>query len=189
KLGTGTLTLSAANNYSGGTTLTAGTLVIGNNAALGSGTLAMAAGTTLSFVSGTNHAIANNITISGDPTYTPPAGTTQTIGGVIADGATPGDIVVAGAGTLALTKTNTYTGSTTINSGATLALQGPGSISTSSAVTANGTFDISASTVFANRITTLAGSGTVQLGGNNLVITAGSTEFSGSIQDGGNFGG
>ncbi len=35
--GSGTLTLSAANTYTGGTTISAGTLVVGNSATLGGG--------------------------------------------------------------------------------------------------------------------------------------------------------
>jgi len=92
-----------------------------------------------------------------------------------------GALVLNGNGTLTLSNFNTYTGATTINSGATLALSGGAGISNSSVVAVNGTFDISASGVSFNPITTLAGSGTVQLGGNGLVITAGSTEFSGAI--------
>jgi autotransporter-associated beta strand protein len=56
-------------------------------------------------------------------------------------------------------------------------------------ITANGTFDISGSTAGFVPIKTLAGSGSVQLGANGLVIANGSTEFSGTIADGGNFGG
>ena len=96
-----------------------------------------------------------------------------------------GALVQNGNGTLTLSNINFYTGATTINSGATLALSGGAGISSSSVVTANGTFDISASGIPFNPITTLAGTGTVQLGGNGLVITAGSTEFSGTIAGGG----
>ena len=171
-----TVTLSGANAYTGGTALTSGTLVIGNNSALGSGNLSVAAGTMLSFSNAGNFTVGNNISISGDPTFSPPTGTTQTITGVISNatgGAPVGSVVVNGGGTLALTNTNTYTGSTTINAGSTLALQGGGSISSSSVVTANGTFDVSASSTSFNPITSLAGSGTVTLGSNSLVITAG----------------
>ena len=84
---------------------------------------------------------------------------------------------------MTLTNTNTYTGATTI-SGGTLALSGFGSIANSSSVTVNGTFDISGSAFPFNPIQTLAGSstGVVQMGGNGLVISNGSTEFAGSIQ-------
>jgi autotransporter-associated beta strand protein len=93
-----------------------------------------------------------------------------------------GGLVLNGNGTLTLSNFNTYTGATTINSGATLALSGGAGISNSSVVAVNGTFDVSASGIFFNPIATLAGTGTVQLGSNGLVITAGSTEFSGAIK-------
>ena len=47
------------------------------------------------------------------------------------------------------------------------------------------TFDVSASGFFFVPIATLAGSGTVQLGGNGLVIVNGSTEFPGAINGSG----
>ncbi len=118
KIGTGTLTLTEFSAYTGGTTLTGGTLAVGNNSALGSGTLAMAAGTTLSWVGGSNFNIGNNIIIAGDPNFAPPAGTTQTISGVISDGGTPGTLNMVGPGTLLLTGANTYTGATTVGDGA-----------------------------------------------------------------------
>ena len=117
KTGTGAFTLAGTNTYSFGTALDQGTLVIGNNSALGSGTLSMAAGTTLSFLDTGDFTIANNIQISGDPTFTPPAGTTQTISGVISDGTSPGTVEMDGAGTLVLSNTNTYTGATNIDAG------------------------------------------------------------------------
>ena len=42
---TGTVVIPAANNYTGTTTLAAGTLAVGNNGALGTGTLALNGGT------------------------------------------------------------------------------------------------------------------------------------------------
>ncbi|MCJ9706431.1 autotransporter-associated beta strand repeat-containing protein, partial [Bradyrhizobium sp. SHOUNA76] len=96
---------------------------------------------------------------------------------------TGGGLTKVGTGTLTLTGTNTYTGATTISAG-TLALSGFGSIANSSVVTVNATFDISASSFPFNAITTLAGnsSGIVNMGGNGLFITNGSTEFAGVIQ-------
>jgi autotransporter-associated beta strand protein len=81
-----------------------------------------------------------------------------------------------------------YTGTTTIDAGAFLSNGGSGSISASSNVIVNGTYDISATTAGAS-ITTLSGSGLVDLGAQTLTITNGSTTFSGVIADGGILGG
>ena len=70
-------TLFGANTYTGGTQLNGGTLIVGDHSALGTGTLAMAAGTTLSFLNTGNFTIANPITIAGDPNFAPPSGTTR----------------------------------------------------------------------------------------------------------------
>jgi autotransporter-associated beta strand protein len=129
---TGMQTLTGANTYSGGTTLSAGVLVVGNNSALGTGSLSMAAGTTLSFLNAANFTIANPISISGDPSFTPPLGTTQTLSGAISDGGSPGTLDMSGAGTLVLSGANTYTGPTNVLSGT---LNVTGSIAASSLTT------------------------------------------------------
>ena len=67
----------------------------------------MAAGTTLSFSDSGNFTIGNNITIAGDPTFTPPANTTQTVSGIISDGASAGTLAMQGPGTLVLSGANT----------------------------------------------------------------------------------
>lgn len=115
--GTHKLTLNtSAGGFTGAVNLASGTLTIASANALGSGTLALAAGTTLAFTGG-NYTIANNITISGDPTFTPAAGTTQTISGVIADGGSPGFLKMLGPGTLVLSGANTYSGGTLVTGG------------------------------------------------------------------------
>jgi uncharacterized protein with beta-barrel porin domain len=163
KSGGGTLTLSGANTYTGGTTLTLGTLVIGNNGALGTGTLAMAAGTTLSFLNTGNFTIANAITVSGDPIFTPPSGTTQTISGVISDGVLPGFVNMQGPGTLVLSGANTYSGGTTVAAG-TLQIGGSGTLGA-----ATGTLGVSG--------------GLLDLGGTTQ-MTGALTLTGGTIQDG-----
>jgi autotransporter-associated beta strand protein len=80
KLGTGTLILGASNSYSGGTTLSVGTLRFGNAAALGSGPLAITGNTILQAglaatlsnavsiatgITGTVDTNSNNTTLSG----------------------------------------------------------------------------------------------------------------------------
>lgn len=109
-----------------------------------------------------------------------------TVDGVISG--TGGGLTKVGTGTMTLTNTNTYTGATTVSAG-TLALSGGGSIASSSVVTVNATFDISASAFPFNLINTLAGnaSGIVNMGGNGLAIGNGSTEFAGVIQGTGGF--
>ena len=94
-----------------------------------------------------------------------------------------GGLTISG-GTQTLTGVSTYTGATSISSGATLALSGAGSIATSNGVTANGTFDISATSNGAN-ISSLAGSGSVILGAQTLRLTAASSSFGGSISGAG----
>jgi autotransporter-associated beta strand protein len=55
KVGTGTLSLTNANTYSGGTTVSAGTLLAGHDGALGNGNVSVAAGATLKLQNGTTN--------------------------------------------------------------------------------------------------------------------------------------
>jgi hypothetical protein len=96
------LTLSGSNSYDSGTSVTSGTLVIGNSSALGYGGLALSAGTTLGFVSSGSFSIGNPITLSGDPIFDVPTGTTQTLIGIISDATSPAPLGILekrGAGT------------------------------------------------------------------------------------------
>jgi autotransporter-associated beta strand protein len=120
----------------------------------------MAAGTTLSFLNTGNFTIANSITIAGDPDFAPPSGTTQTLSGVISNGATPGTLNMDGFGTLVLTATNTYTGPTNVTAGT---------------LTVNGSIaDSSLTTVLSGA--TLNGTGTV----GNLQVSSGGVFAPGS---------
>ncbi|RKP50178.1 autotransporter domain-containing protein [Pararobbsia silviterrae] len=122
KTGTGNLTLSGANTFAGGIDLEQGTLTVGSNQALGIGTLAMAQATTLDF-SATGWSVPNEVTLSGDPTINVATGYTDSVAGNIADGSSSGDLVKTGNGTLVLSGTDTYTGSTTVSAG-TLQING-----------------------------------------------------------------
>ena len=110
KTGDGTLALTVANAYSGGTHIDAGKLEIGNSSSLGTGDVAMAAGTTLVFtVGGIN--IANDIGLTGDPIFFVDAGDIDSISGDITDtspGPDAGEVEKTGAGTLVLSGDNTY---------------------------------------------------------------------------------
>jgi autotransporter-associated beta strand protein len=131
-------------------------------------------------------------TITGNNGTVDLAGQSATIANPIADATsgTPGSLTVTNSGTggaLTLTAANTYTGATTIDSGATLALAGDGSIAASSGVADNGVFDISGANS-GQMIGNLTGSGAVNLGSNTLITTNASGTFSGVIGGTGNFG-
>lgn len=162
KTGSAALTLTGTNTYTGGTALDAGTLVLGNASAIGSGTLAMAQGTTLDFTSG--FTLANAITLSGDPTVNVDAGLTTTLGGGISDGTQAGDLVKTGAGTLVLSGTDTYTGATNAAAG-TLDVQGSlaSAVSVANGATLTGTGSMGGMAI--------ASGATVSPGGNAVVGT------------------
>ena len=117
KIGSGTLTLSGVNTYSGGTVITAGTLQVTNSSSVGSGAVTMDGGTfqadglgDLTFTNGfklntTGGTIDNN-------------GIVLELSGVIANGnGTTGVLQLTdstGFGMTVLSGTNTYTGGTKV---------------------------------------------------------------------------
>ncbi len=102
KDGVGTLVLSGANTYTGGTTISAGTLQLGNGGTTGK----------LSTAS----AIINNGSLVFNRTNTMTQGTDFT-GSAISG---TGSLTQAGSGTLILNAANSYTGGTTLNAGTLL---------------------------------------------------------------------
>jgi len=163
KQGTGTLALAANNTYTGGTTITAGTIAINSAAALGTGTLTINAGgidnTTANTITSANAQTWNadfayggtrNLNLTGAISLGTTAGTTRilttnattagtalTIANTISNGTTANSLTKAGAGTLIMTGTAAYTGATTVTAG-TFTLQGAGSINSSTGLTLNG---------------------------------------------------
>ncbi len=104
KIGSGTLVLTGANLYSGGTALTAGTIEVGSNTALGTGALTMTGGTTLQ--SGAPALVLGNAIATLGIGTIDTAANSLTLGGVISGA---GSIVKIGSGTLVLNGANSFT--------------------------------------------------------------------------------
>ncbi|MDQ0586279.1 autotransporter outer membrane beta-barrel domain-containing protein [Variovorax paradoxus] len=160
KVGTGALTLSGANTYSGGTVLHQGRLNVGHNEALGTGALSMDDDTTLGF-SADGVTLANAIQLTGqnDPVIDTGA-FNGALSGAISGG---GFITKEGTGTLTLSGANTYTGATNVAQG-TLKAGAANTLSASSAhgVASGATLDLAG---FNQSVASLTNSGTVSLVG------------------------
>jgi autotransporter-associated beta strand protein len=131
KTGTGTLILSGANTYTGGTTLAGGTLRLANNQALGTGTLTTT-GSVVDYAASVT--IGNTIVIDSNSTQLQVTAGSATQAGIISELNGPRPLEKIGAGTLVLTATSSYSGATTVSAG-TLVVDGD--ITSSSGVTVN----------------------------------------------------
>lgn len=195
KVGTGTLTLTGTNTYTGATTISAGTLALSGFGSIADSSL-VTVNATLD-ISAITPAFAAITTLAGSSSGLVNLGTK---GLFITNGSTEFAGVIqgtggleVGGGTQTLTGVNTYTNATQIDAGATLALKGSGSIASSLYVAFSGagaTFDMSQSTSGASvgGLFSSTPVGTVSLGSKTLTITNGSF-FGGVIQDGGIAGG
>ncbi|MGL4942044.1 MAG: beta strand repeat-containing protein [Thermoguttaceae bacterium] len=142
KKGAGTLVLSNANEYTGATTISDGTLEV--TGSLGKGTYA--------------GAIANSGTLTMNQSVA------QTLSGVISGA---GNLVKSSTGTLTLTGANTYTGGTTI-SGGTVVVSNNAALGTSGVTMQNGTtLKAGAAVTTANAITVASGAKTTLDNGGN----------------------
>jgi autotransporter-associated beta strand protein len=118
--GGGALTLSGANSYSGGTTVNASTLIVGNNNGLGSNTVTLQAGSTLEFSTQT---IQNGISLSGSDTIEDTAsGNGCFLDGIIASNAGVDNLTISGAGSVALEGQVNVSGALTVSANAKLLL-------------------------------------------------------------------
>jgi fibronectin-binding autotransporter adhesin len=187
KLGSGTLVLGGSNSYSGGSTVSEGTVRLGHASALGAptGRLAIDAGTidlngnavmigTLTGSSGAS--ILSGV--AGVARLTSSSGDASTFAGTISNGSGVVGFTKAGSGRLSFTAAHSYTGSTIISEG-TLALGSgaslaSGLIKAGNAANDGGTLDVTAlaSGLQLQSGQSLAGHGTV-LG--NVTIGSGAT--------------
>jgi outer membrane autotransporter protein len=153
KIGTGTLILAANNTYSGGTTISAGTLQVGNGGTAGS--------------------IAGNVVDNATLAFN--RSDSLTYAGVISG---TGAVQQIGTGVTSLSGNSTYTGATTVTAGGLLIT---GSIASSSGLAVGagaligGTGTLPSTTISGGTLSPGASSvGTIAISG-NLVMTAAST--------------
>ncbi len=186
KTAAGTWTLAGANGHSGGTTLTAGLLNLGNASALGSGTFTISGNGSFDNTTAGLITVANPFTLSGgSPTYIGSSDMTingavtisganrtitvnagnLTLGGIIGESGSR-SLTKQGNGklTLASSSANTYTGGTAI-SGGTLQLSG-------------------GATLGASGTSLNAGAATLDLGGTSQTLGAVTFSGAGIVQNG-----
>jgi autotransporter-associated beta strand protein len=146
KIGTGTLTLSGTNTYSGGTTVNAGLINFNSASNFGSGLITVNGGG-LQWATGTTTDISSKLAAFGSNGATfDTNGNTVTLAFTLSG---TGGVTKAGTGTLTLSGTDTYSGATTVNAG-TLIVNG--SIANSAVTVNSGAMLAGAGTVGATTI-------------------------------------
>ena len=156
KTGSGTTVLTGNNDYTGGTTISAGTLQLGDGGSSGS--------------------IAGDVTNNGTLAFK--RGDAVTFAGAISGG---GGVQQIGTGTTVLTNTSSYSGGTVIAAGTLQLGNGGNSGSITGDVTTNGTlaFDRGDAVTFAGAI---SGSGGVrQIGAGTTTLTATNSYTGGTV--------
>ena len=186
KSGGGTLTLAAANTYTGGTLVAAGTLQTAVQDAIDPGT-AVDVETTLN-VDGFQQdfgALSGNGTVTDDGAATQlnvgVGGASSTYTGQLRNGTGVLSLGKMGAGTFIITNNNTYTGTTTISAG-TLQLGNGGSNSTisgTSAIIDNGTLAFDRSDT-ETTTALISGTGSLSQIGTGITILTANNTYTGS---------
>jgi len=173
--GTGTMVLVRSNSYVGGTTLSRGAVVIGNNNALGSGTVTVAGDSSL--IAGTANLSTTNAMAINAATTIDTAANRWTNAGTLSGS---GSLTKAGSGTLTLSGTSaSYSGASSINAGSMQVTGnlGTGTVTVNNGVSLLGTGTVGGVLVQSNGILTGGVDGAV----GKLTVGGGMTFSAGSI--------
>ncbi len=191
--GSASLTITTANDYTGGSMLSAGTVLVGNDAALGAGTVTLA-GSVLSSDSATPRTLTNAVSVTAATTF----GTGSSSGALTLSGpvdfdgverglamdtsvsltgpASKGGIIKSGTGTLAVDNPGTVlSGTTTVNAGKVILNNGTftGAFSIAPAIYQNGVVEIGnanvTNTAALNMATAADTVGVIKQSGGNFV--------------------
>jgi autotransporter-associated beta strand protein len=193
--GGGKLTLSGANTYTGVTTLSGGTLnlnhsetassngPLGNSAASNPGSIVLSGGTLQYSILNNNHDYSGRFSTAANQKYNIDvnsrlvtfATALTSSGGVLTLSDT------AGGGSLTLSAVNTYSGGTTINSGATLTISAGslGSGTYAGAIVNNGTFNYNSGAQTLSGIISGSGTLTKSTGTGTLTLSGTANTYSG----------
>lgn len=155
KMGANTLTLTAANTYSGTTRIDAGKLVLSNGLAMQNSAFDTASGGVLSLATGVTTPTLGGLIGSGpfapenygavtSLTLNTPSGASVSYSGTISNGATGMTLVKTGTGTQILSGNNSYSGGTSLNAG-TLGVANASALGNGN-LTVNGTTTLLAAT-------------------------------------------
>ena len=188
KQSAGVFLLSGNNTYSGGTTVSAGTLRLSGNGALGTGAISISGGELdLGAKSLTNTISAFTGGVLSNGTLTANGGNFNVSAGTItAVLAGSNGLVKSGNGTVALSASNSYSGATTVNSG-TLQAAATGALGNSTVINVDGgSFLVTAENAVNDNADINLGGGRIAVSGNfeenvgALTLSANSTiDFSG----------
>lgn len=179
KNGNANLTLNGANTYTGGTTLAAGTLTVGNATGLGTGALTVNGTGTLD--NSVPLVLANAVNLNGDLTV---AGANNlTLAGVLAGNAA---LIKNGAADLLLTGNNTFSGPLNVLGGSVTtvgnsALGNTSGVNVGTGAGLNLGGNANLNTLAGNGVIQVAGGSTLAVGGSNLNNT-----FAGALNGAGN---
>jgi len=176
QIGTGTVVLSGANTYSGGTVISNGIVRVtnsdpGTSSSVGTGTVTLDGGT---FQAGAyNLEFSNSFAVNTTGGTVDTNSNTLTLSGTVQDGnGATGVLTKSGAGTLILTGNNSYSGGTNVTAG-TLGITNGGALGSGDLTLAEGTrFQLDGTFTLTNHIT-VAGDPIFDVTTGNIATVAG----------------